>query len=169
MTLEPITLHTPIGTLHGGVEDGALAALGFERGTTLEKLQARHGFEIAATAGAATRRVETQLRRYFDGDVAALDDVPVAPVGGTPFQRRVWTTLRSIPTGQTLSYRDLARRIRNPKAVRAVGSANGANPVPIVLPCHRVIAANGTLGGYGGGLPVKRWLLKHEGVVVNGA
>jgi methylated-DNA-[protein]-cysteine S-methyltransferase len=81
---------------------------------------------------------------------------------GTPFQVRVWTALREIPCGETRSYGDIARRIGDPKAVRAVGLANGANPIAVVVPCHRVIGANGSLTGYGGGLPRKRWLLAHE-------
>ncbi len=83
---------------------------------------------------------------------------------GTPFQLRVWQELKKIPWGATISYQELARRLGHPKAARAVGQAVGANPVAIIIPCHRVIAAHGSLGGYGGGLPRKRWLLEHEGV-----
>ena len=108
----------------------------------------------------ATRVV---LQRYFDGDLRVLDSVTVE-LNGTPFQQRVWNALRSIPAGSTWSYTELARRVGAQAAVRAVGAANGANPVALVVPCHRVIGANGTLVGYGGGLPRKRWLLAHEGV-----
>jgi methylated-DNA-[protein]-cysteine S-methyltransferase len=101
------------------------------------------------------------LADYFDGNLAALDAVPVE-LNGTPFQRRVWEALRRVPAGTTCSYRALAQRIAAPSAVRAVGAANGANPVAIIVPCHRVIGANGTLTGYGGGLERKRWLLEHE-------
>lgn len=101
------------------------------------------------------------LRRYFEGDIGALDTIPVA-FTGTPFQKQVWTALRTIEGGSTLSYGALAQRIGSPKAVRAVGLANGSNPVGVVVPCHRVIGSNGTLTGYGGGLPRKRWLLDHE-------
>ena len=101
------------------------------------------------------------LRAYFAGELEAIDTVPVA-TGGTEFQRTVWQTLRSIPAGQTISYGQLAGRIDNRAASRAVGLANGANPVGIVVPCHRVIGADGTLTGYGGGLDRKRWLLAHE-------
>ncbi|MCR5879365.1 methylated-DNA--[protein]-cysteine S-methyltransferase [Phenylobacterium sp. J367] len=100
---------------------------------------------------------------YFAGDAAALDKVPWK-ASGTPFQLKVWETLCSIPAGETLSYRGLAERIGRPTAVRAVGLANGANPVAVVVPCHRVIGTNGSLTGYGGGLPRKQWLLAHEGV-----
>ena len=103
------------------------------------------------------------LRRYFEGDLAVLDTIPVE-LNGTPFQKTVWTELRRIPFGSTISYAELARRIGEPRAVRAVGMANGANPVAVIVPCHRVIGADGSLTGYGGGLDRKRWLLGHEGV-----
>lgn len=102
------------------------------------------------------------LLAYFTGDVGAVDPLPVA-LGGTDFQRQVWLALRGIPGGETISYRELAERIGRPAAVRAVGLANGANPVSIVLPCHRVIGSNRSLTGYGGGLWRKEWLLRHEG------
>ncbi len=102
------------------------------------------------------------LLAYFAGDIAAIDALP-AGADGTAFQRTVWRALRDIPAGQTISYGELARRIGKPAAVRAVGLANGANPIGVVVPCHRVIGANGTLTGYGGGLHRKRWLLAHEG------
>lgn len=98
---------------------------------------------------------------YFDGDLTAIDTLPVE-ASGTPFQRLVWGALRGIPVGETISYGELAARIGRPRAVRAVGLANGANPVGIVVPCHRVIGANGTLTGYGGGMTRKRFLLDHE-------
>jgi methylated-DNA-[protein]-cysteine S-methyltransferase len=104
------------------------------------------------------------LQRYFAGDCRALDAVAVE-LNGTPFQRKVWDALRTIPAGSTLSYADLARRIGEPRAVRAVGAANGANPVAVIVPCHRVIGTHGTLTGYGGGLDRKQWLLAHEGVL----
>jgi len=101
------------------------------------------------------------LKRYFDGDISALDMIPVA-LAGTPFQTKVWNALRSIAGGTTLSYGALAQRIGEPKAVRAVGLANGSNPIGVVVPCHRVIGIDGSLTGYGGGLSRKRWLLEHE-------
>ena len=103
------------------------------------------------------------LDRYFAGDVHAIDTISVE-LNGTAFQKEVWTALRRIPPGTTISYSTLARRIGHSSAVRAVGTANGANPVAIVVPCHRVIGADGTLTGYGGGLDRKRWLLSHEGM-----
>jgi methylated-DNA-[protein]-cysteine S-methyltransferase len=101
------------------------------------------------------------LERYFGGDITALDAIPVA-FTGTPFQLKVWNALRAIPAGTTLSYGALARRIGEPTAVRAVGLANGSNPIGVVVPCHRVVGSDGSLTGYGGGLPRKRWLLAHE-------
>ena len=105
------------------------------------------------------------MNRYFAGEIAALDAVAAEP-GGTPFQARVWRALREIPAGRTLSYRDLAASIGEPTAIRAVAAANGRNPIPLIIPCHRVIGADGRLVGYGGGLDRKAWLLRHEGVFV---
>jgi methylated-DNA-[protein]-cysteine S-methyltransferase len=101
-----------------------------------------------------------QLDEYFAGKRTEFD-VPIE-FDGTDFQRAVWTELQRIPFGETRSYSQIASRVRTPAAVRAVGAANGANPIAIIVPCHRVIGANGTLTGYGGGLPMKRWLLHHE-------
>ncbi|WOB72716.1 methylated-DNA--[protein]-cysteine S-methyltransferase [Achromobacter xylosoxidans] len=112
----------------------------------------------AARASGASR----QLQAYFEGEVDAIDRLTVAS-GGTDFQRSVWRALREIAAGETVSYGALAMRIGRASAVRAVGMANGANPIGIVVPCHRVIGANASLTGYGGGLHRKRWLLEHEG------
>ncbi|HEY1494187.1 MAG TPA: methylated-DNA--[protein]-cysteine S-methyltransferase [Candidatus Solibacter sp.] len=102
------------------------------------------------------------ISRYFAGDLAAIDKIPVQ-TAGTHFQRSVWSALRTIPCGAPISYSKLAEQIARPTAVRAVGLANGSNPISIVVPCHRVIGSNGSLTGYGGGLERKRWLLEHEG------
>jgi methylated-DNA-[protein]-cysteine S-methyltransferase len=102
------------------------------------------------------------IRRYFAGELTAIDTLPVQ-TGGTPFQRAVWRASRSIPCGTTVSYAKLAEQIGRPSAVRAVGLANGSNPVGVVAPCHRVIGANGSLTGYGRGIERKSWLLEHEG------
>jgi methylated-DNA-[protein]-cysteine S-methyltransferase len=111
-------------------------------------------------APAATRRA---LQSYFAGKLQAIDTIPVQ-TGGTPFQGGVWLALRAIPAGTTLSYGRMASRLKCPRAVRAVGFANGSNPICIVIPCHRLIGSDGSLTGYGGGLERKRWLLEHEGV-----
>ncbi len=101
-----------------------------------------------------------QLSAYFVGELRTFD--LKMELEGTPFQKRVWKELQRIPFGKTISYQELARRVGNPKASRAVGSANGKNPVAVIIPCHRVIATGGTLGGYGGGLERKEWLINHE-------
>ncbi len=101
------------------------------------------------------------LKDYFDGDVAAIDRLSVA-LAGSPFQLEVWNALRGIGAGTTTTYAALARRIGRPSAVRAAGHANGQNPVSLIVPCHRVVGSDGSLTGYGGGLPRKRWLLEHE-------
>ncbi|MDQ1453684.1 MAG: methylated-DNA-[protein]-cysteine S-methyltransferase [Acidobacteriaceae bacterium] len=103
----------------------------------------------------------TRFAVYFAGEIHAIDDIPTA-TAGTAFQREVWRALRAIPAAETISYGQLAERIGRPRAVRAVGLANGSNPIGVVVPCHRVIGANGALTGYGGGLPRKEWLLAHE-------
>jgi methylated-DNA-[protein]-cysteine S-methyltransferase len=108
--------------------------------------------------------IRDRLARYFTGEVAVLDTISVE-LNGTPFQKNVWDALRRIPGGTTISYMELARRIGAPSAIRAVGTANGANPVVVIVPCHRVIGSNGKLTGYGGGLDRKQWLLEHEGVI----
>jgi methylated-DNA-[protein]-cysteine S-methyltransferase len=106
------------------------------------------------------REAINQLKAFFAGELRDFD-LPLSP-DGTPFQRRVWAALQEIPYGQTTSYGSLAARIGNPAASRAVGLANGSNPISIIIPCHRVIGSNGKLVGYGGGLPNKRWLLEFE-------
>jgi methylated-DNA-[protein]-cysteine S-methyltransferase len=105
-------------------------------------------------------RTAAQLEQYFSGTRSRFD-LPLKPTG-TPFQRAVWNALTQIPFGATCSYADIARRIGRPNAVRAVGAANGSNPIAVIIPCHRVIGADGSLTGYGGGLPRKKWLLAHE-------
>lgn len=162
MRLETAVIASPIGPLTVVAGPAGLCHVGF--GDELPGVQAALAgrFEAAQwtrsddPAGAASA-----LRRYFAGELDALDALPVDPAG-TPFQRRVWLTLRRIRAGTTWSYAELARAVERPRAVRAVGAANGANPLALVLPCHRVIGADGRLTGYGGGLERKAWLLRHE-------
>ena len=118
---------------------------------------------VTLTERAAPRSVKEPLDAYFAGDLGAIETLLVE-TRGTELQRTVWAALRAIPVGETLSYGALAAKIARPSAVRAVGHANGANPVGVVVPCHRVIGANGSLTGYAGGIERKRWLLTHEGV-----
>ena len=126
----------------------------------LDRAYGRDGYTLtpARDPGGLTRA----MRAYFKGDIGVIDTLPVA-TNGTPFQTSVWRELRRIGRGKTISYAELASRIGKPRAVRAAGLANGQNPISIVVPCHRVIGSNGTLTGYGGGLPRKKWLLQHEG------
>ena len=128
-------------------------------------LRLHYGPAASLAEGRAPSPSRQALRAYLGGEINAIDGL-VVETGGTPFQRAVWAGLRSIPAGETLTYAALAARIGKPAAVRAVGAANGANPVGVVVPCHRVIGADGSLTGYGGGLERKRWLLAHEGVRV---
>jgi methylated-DNA-[protein]-cysteine S-methyltransferase len=159
-------LATPIGeAVIVADRQGNLRALDWtDRDDSMRRLLRLHygadGFALAPARdpGGLTRALDA----YFAGDLAAIENLPVA-TGGTPFQRAVWRALREIPCGTTVSYGELARRIGRAEAVRAVGLANGANPISIVVPCHRVIGADGTLTGYGGGIERKRWLLEHEG------
>jgi O-6-methylguanine DNA methyltransferase len=143
-------------------DDGVLRALDFDDyEPRMDQLLRNHYGDYSLGKGAAPDSITGALTAYFGGEIAAIVDVPTA-TGGTPFQREVWTALRAIPPGVTISYGQLAANIGRPAASRAVGAANGANPIGIVVPCHRVIGANGTLTGYGGGIPRKKWLLDHE-------
>jgi methylated-DNA-[protein]-cysteine S-methyltransferase len=166
MILAARTVNTPSGPLYVVANETAVVGLEFgdahERRDALAKhldrwLGPHELREAADPAGAATR-----LGRYFAGEKGALDEQPVG-ILGTEFQRKVWNALRGITAGTTWTYTQLAGHIGKPEARRAVGAANGANPIALFVPCHRVIAADHTLWGYGGGLPRKRWLLLHEG------
>lgn len=161
--MDVVRIESPIGELTCVVRDAVLVAVAFDadRGGTLDKLRRRFAGETMKDAR-ESGGVRAAFEKYFAGDLPALDSLDVDP-GGTPFQSKVWLTLREIAAGETWSYEDLARRVGSPAAVRAVGAANGANPIPLVLPCHRVIGKNGKLVGYGGGMDRKEWLLRHEG------
>jgi methylated-DNA-[protein]-cysteine S-methyltransferase len=156
---------TPIGELAVVTdEDGRLRATEWteEEAALLRSLRLHYGQEgFRLQNGQGEAGSARAIEAYFAGDLAAIDAIDVE-TGGTPFQRSVWKALREIPCGETRTYSELARRIGRPAAVRAVGMANGSNPVPVVVPCHRVVGADGTLTGYGGGLDRKRWLLAHE-------
>lgn len=149
-------LDTPVGTLLIAGDSSALWRIEFPIGGKASRPEAGWVESERGPVGEAVR----QLREYFAATRTGFD-LPLAP-RGTEFQRSVWRQLQEIPYGETISYGELARRVGNPKASRAVGSANGKNPLPIVIPCHRVIAGNGTLGGFGGGLPTKQALLALE-------
>jgi methylated-DNA-[protein]-cysteine S-methyltransferase len=127
----------------------------------LRRLGLHYG-PLAPTSGTAPESLRRTLRNYFEGDLGGLRTIEWR-TRGTAFQRAVWSALTTIVPGQTLSYAALAAQLLCPRAVRAVGTANGANPISVVVPCHRVIGSDGSLTGYGGGLVRKRWLLQHEG------
>jgi methylated-DNA-[protein]-cysteine S-methyltransferase len=145
------TIDSPIGPLLAARDGSAVVEIRFAPAHPEETWMPDHG---------AFDDVRSALADYFAG-CAQKFALPLDP-RGTAFQKSVWSALRDIPFGSTATYRDIACRIGKPEAVRAVGAANGANPIPIVIPCHRVIGSNGSLTGFGGGLPVKRWLLDHE-------
>ncbi|MGO8760857.1 MAG: methylated-DNA--[protein]-cysteine S-methyltransferase [Desulfobaccales bacterium] len=147
---------TPLGPLRLFFADHGITALEFAEGQSFPKQEAPPSSVVPFI-----NRAREALADYFRGvptDFAALTLDP----RGTPFQLRVWQELRRIPWGQAISYKELARRVGSPKASRAVGQANAVNPIPLIIPCHRVINADGGLGGYSSGLDRKRWLLKHE-------
>jgi len=158
-------MDTPIGRLAlVADEEGRLRALGWSEEHARMEHQLRAASRIpdlALVTASDPGGLTSAMQAYFDGELAVIDDLPVE-TGGTEFQGKVWRALRTIPCGETWSYGDLARRIGKPSAVRAVGLANGSNPIAIVVPCHRVIGSDGSLTGYGGGLDRKRWLLTHE-------
>ncbi|MGH8984743.1 MAG: methylated-DNA--[protein]-cysteine S-methyltransferase [Acidimicrobiia bacterium] len=148
-TTEQFTVASPIGPLDVTVVDGRLRRVVFDgSGRVDDGLVDRSG-------------IARQLRAYFGGDLDAIDAIDTE-LAGTPFQRSVWELLRTIPAGETMSYRDVAAAVGRPTSSRAVGNAVGSNPVPVAVPCHRVITSAGGLGGFGGGLDRKRWLLGHE-------
>jgi methylated-DNA-[protein]-cysteine S-methyltransferase len=160
-----LTMPSPVGELLlTAVEDG-LTRLWFEEHRYGGSVRAewRRAESVSGSAAHVLHAAREQLNEYFAGARTSFD-LPLAATG-THFQERVWTALRTIPFGHTMSYGELAVRLGEPKAVRAVGSANGHNPISIVVPCHRVIGARGALTGFGGGLERKRWLLEHEGAI----
>ncbi|MBE9066375.1 methylated-DNA--[protein]-cysteine S-methyltransferase [Leptolyngbya cf. ectocarpi LEGE 11479] len=173
ISTQPLSLtkvDSPIGEILLVTDADVLVSLdyvGYEQ-RMMRLLEKRYGsFSLTEMShGKADRPVKdivARIRAYLSGDLSIIDEIPVNP-GGTKFQATVWHALRSIPPGCVMSYGELAQQLGNPAAVRAVGTTNSLNPISIVLPCHRVIGANGSLTGYAGGLERKRWLLEHEGV-----
>ena len=159
-------LPSPLGDLLAiTAPDGTLHALDFaDYAERLQRLFARHHPGAAVVEGPAPAALTAALAAYFAGDLAAIDTLSVARIG-SDFQRKVWAALRAIPAGETRSYGQLAVAIGQPTASRAIGLANGANPIGIVVPCHRVIGSGGALTGYAGGVERKAWLLRHEGAL----
>lgn len=150
------TFPSPIGVLVLTASESALTGVYFPNGRRVQVGKDGDSAVLRATA--------RQLSEYFAGKRMSFD-LPLA-AAGTPFEQRVWSLLREIPYGTTTSYGELARRLGGPNEARAVGAANGKNPIPIIVPCHRVIGASGDLTGFGGGLDRKRWLLEHEGALL---
>ena len=150
-----------------GARDYCLILLAYRHGMRISELLDLHyrheGYQRidARDPGGLSR----QLDAYFAGDLSVIETLPTA-TAGTPFQREVWQALRTIPCGQVMHYGQLAETLGRPGAARAVGAANGSNPVSIVVPCHRVIGRNGTMTGYAGGVQRKEWLLRHEGYLL---
>ncbi len=165
-TLTLDRIETPVGmVLLVSDADGAVRALDFaDYEARMMRLLDRHAPDADLVEGRAPDAVRAAVEAYFAGDVAALDGLAIR-TGGTAFQREVWAALRAIPPGETRTYGQQASAIGRPKAVRAVGLANGQNPIAVIVPCHRVIGANGALTGYAGGVERKKWLLAHETAV----
>jgi O-6-methylguanine DNA methyltransferase len=150
------TIQSPLGTLHALADDNALIYLGFE--------QPEQAATVTFQKNNVLTLLEHELTLYFNSQLTQFT-IPIT-LAGTPFQQKVWQALTKIPYGQTRSYKEQALLVGAPKAYRAVGSANGANKIVIIIPCHRVIAHNGKLGGYATGLEYKKWLLNHEKISI---
>ena|SRR5689334_13815620 len=166
MTLYQSFIDTPVAKMRAISMDDALCSLEFFRPGRMARLDARlarwfKDAELVDREIPVIEHTREWLHRYFAGDSADITQLNLE-MRGAPFELRVWEELRKIPVGTTTSYGAIARRVGSPAASRAVGMANGANPIAIIVPCHRVIGSNGTLTGYGGGLETKQWLLAHE-------
>ena len=166
MSLYRVTIPTPLGDMLALASVTGLCALEFDRRARHERLDARlrryfHGEQIVDEDTSILGLTRDWLATYFEGTSADAVHIPL-DLRGAPFELRVWRALREIPPGTTSTYGAIATQLGTPGASRAVGAANGANPVGIIVPCHRVIGSSGTLTGYGGGLERKEWLLRHE-------
>jgi O-6-methylguanine DNA methyltransferase len=165
------TMATPLGPIHLEFTASGLKNLIFaEKGDISQKHSEKSTLETSSLPEETLHKWRNQLaqalEKYFAAKPVSFEDLPL-DLQGSPFHLQVWRELRKIPPGETVSYQELARRLGKPKAARAVGQACGANPIPLIVPCHRVIAANGTLGGFSSGLDRKRWLLQHEKEVIS--
>jgi methylated-DNA-[protein]-cysteine S-methyltransferase len=157
MTINATTLQTPIGELALLARDGTLVAAGFADVHTMHVRIGDEPLRVHGDLGELSRAVSA----YFEGDLTALDELPVVQPGGA-FRQAAWTAMRRVPAGETISYTKLAAEAGNPKAVRAAASACAQNLIAPIVPCHRVLRSDGSLGGYYYGLPVKEWLIAHE-------
>ncbi|MFZ0486614.1 MAG: methylated-DNA--[protein]-cysteine S-methyltransferase [Arenicellales bacterium] len=166
MTLSRFVHDSPIGPLTVVTDGDTIVMINFPDVEGRVALQTKKALkDETVTDGRPHAGTAAALDAYFTGDLHALDKLPIAP-RGTNFEQSVWRELRRIPVGETRSYGDVAKAIGRPTATRAVGRANGINPIPLVVPCHRVIGADGSLTGFGGGLETKAWLLRHEGALL---
>ena len=159
-------IETPIGPMVLVAKDGVILLFEFEdaAGRVVRQMKARFGdVELQSTSNPFG--ITETIKNYFAGDIHAFDNL-LTDGGGTEFERRVWAELKRIPVGTTVSYGNIARKLGDLKHSRAVGTANGKNPIAIVVPCHRVIGADGSMIGYGGGIKRKEWLLRHEGALL---
>ena len=164
--IDVASIRSPVGPLTIAARENCVCAVWFGDHAEARHMISRWYPKEMYTSARDPAGAIAALGSYFAGHLGALDALQIE-LHGTPFQHRVWQHLRSVRAGTTASYQDVARAIGAPSAVRAVGAANGANPIPIIVPCHRVIGSNGSLTGYGGGLDRKRWLLAHEGLTLN--
>jgi methylated-DNA-[protein]-cysteine S-methyltransferase len=159
-------IQTPIGDMILVARDGALLLLEFEDATGRVEREMKLRFKTHELQKAENPFGLSQIMQdYFIGDINAINTI-LTDGGGTQFEKQVWAELRKIPTGRTVSYGSIARKLGDINLSRAVGTANGRNPIAIVVPCHRVIGADGSMTGYGGGLARKEWLLRHEGALL---
>jgi methylated-DNA-[protein]-cysteine S-methyltransferase len=162
-------IETPLGLMVLIADQGKVLLLEFEDATDRVSREMNSRFKASGDAVVEPNNnpfgLSDKIRAYFNGNRAIIEDI-ATDGGGTEFERKVWRELRAIPCGTTISYGELARRLGNPNLMRAVGLANGKNPIAVIVPCHRVIGADGKLTGYGGGLHRKEWLLRHEGALL---
>jgi len=159
-------IETPIGPMVLVAHDGVILLLEFEDASdrVTRQMKARFG-DIDLQVASNPFGLSDRIRAYFAGELSAIENL-LTDGGGTAFEQRVWAELRKIPVGTTVSYGSIARKLGDVQHSRAVGTANGRNPIAIVVPCHRVIGADGSMTGYGGGLKRKEWLLRHEGALL---
>jgi methylated-DNA-[protein]-cysteine S-methyltransferase len=166
MIIHVESIASPVGDLLAVTDESSLHALFFEgREDRVQRWLGNRAAHVELVERPGCLGIRERLARYFAGDFTAFDGLRLS-TGGTPFQESVWAQLSTIPPGTTTTYGAIAQRLGSPKLSRAVGLANGSNPIPIVIPCHRVVGSNGKLTGFGGGLPRKTWLLRHEGVLL---
>lgn len=164
LRLNYATMQTPINALSfawGENEVLYFASFGDDIASAKALLEKSWGATVELNPAPLAPKIKIAMEEYFKGNFAPIDEIEVK-MAGTAFQMKSWQALRTIPHGQTISYQEQAKRVGNIKAVRAIGGANHANPIPLVIPCHRVIGKNGKMVGFGGGIDVKVWLLEHE-------